>query len=105
MHNPEFFPKKWDAKTSLGFWDTNGSPNLGQMTSSNDSQQKKKETCQIVDFAVLADHRVKLKEAEMRDKYLNLARKLKELWDIKMMVIPIVVGTFGIISKGLVKGQ
>ena len=32
-----------------------------------------------VDFAVLADHRVKLKECEKRNKYLNLARELKKL--------------------------
>ena len=24
--------KKWDAQTPMGFWDTNGSPNLGPMT-------------------------------------------------------------------------
>ena len=33
---------EWDAQTSLWFWDTNGSPNLGQTTSACDSQQKKK---------------------------------------------------------------
>ena len=37
----------------------------------------KKRTCQIVDFAVPADHRVKLKESEKNDKYLELARELK----------------------------
>ena len=31
-------------------------------------------TCRIVDFAVSADHRVKLKENEKKDKYLDLAR-------------------------------
>ena len=31
-----------------------------------------------MDFAVLADHGVKLKESEKRDTYLNLARKLKK---------------------------
>ena len=30
-----------------------------------------------MDFAVPRDHRVKLKESEKRDKYLNLARELK----------------------------
>ena len=39
---------------------------------------KKKKTCPLVDFAVLADHRVKLKEIEKKDKYLDLARKLKK---------------------------
>ena len=39
---------------------------------------KKKRTCKIVDFAVSADHRIKLKESEKRDKYLDLARELKK---------------------------
>ena len=36
-------PGKWNAQYSQGFWDTNGSSNLGQTTISSDSQQKKKE--------------------------------------------------------------
>ena len=39
---------------------------------------KKKRTCKIVDFAVPADHRIKLKECQKKDKYLNLARELKK---------------------------
>ena len=39
---------------------------------------KKKRTCKIVDFAVPADHRIKLKECEKKDKYLDLARELKK---------------------------
>ena len=35
---------------------------------------KKKRTCKIVDFAVPANHRIKLKECEKKDKYFNLAR-------------------------------
>ena len=31
-----------------------------------------------------ADHRVKLKECEKRDKYLDLARELNKLWNIKV---------------------
>ena len=34
--------------------------------------------CKIVDFAIPADHRIKLKECEKRDKYLDLARELKK---------------------------
>ena len=26
---PNIYPGEWDAQTPLGFWDTNGSPNLG----------------------------------------------------------------------------
>ena len=65
---------------------------------------KKKRTCKIVDFAVPADHRMKLKECEKKDKYLDLARKLKKLWNIKVTIIPIVIGTFGTVTKGLLKG-
>ena len=42
------------------------------------NQKKKKRTCKIVDFAVLADHRIKLKENKKKDKYLDLARELKK---------------------------
>ena len=39
---------------------------------------KKKRTCKIFDFAVPADHRIKLKECEKKDKYLGLSRELKK---------------------------
>ena len=57
----EICPEEWDTLSSLGFWDTNGSSLLGQMTSPSDNQQKEKRTCRIGDFATPADHRVKLK--------------------------------------------
>ena len=38
---------------------------------------RRKRICKIVDFAILADHRINLKESEKKDKYLDLARKLK----------------------------
>ena len=73
------------------------------MTRPSDSQPKKR-TCQIVDFTVLADHRVKIKESEKRDKYLDFTRELeKKSMDMKVTVIPIVVGALGTIHKGLVK--
>ena len=65
---------------------------------------KKKKICKIVDFAVPADHRIKLKECEKRDKYLDLARELKKLWNMKVTIIPIVIGAFGMVTKGLLKG-
>ena len=39
---------------------------------------KKKRTFKIVDYAIPADHRIKLKECEKKDKYLDLARELKK---------------------------
>ena len=71
------------------------------MTRHSDSQQKKR-TSRIVDFAVSAGHWVKLKESEKKDKYLDLARELKKLWNMK--VKPIVIGELGTVTKGLIKG-
>ena len=39
----------------------------------------KKRTYIIVDFAVPADHWIKLKECKKKNKYLDLARELKDL--------------------------
>ena len=65
---------KWDEQNCLGFWDTNWSSKLGQMTRPIDSQQKKKRkrTC----------HGVKLEESENWCKYLDFTRDLEELWNI-----------------------
>ena len=41
-----------------------------------------------VDFAVPADHRINLKEREKKDKYLDLARELKKLWNMKVTIAP-----------------
>ena len=65
---------------------------------------KKKRICKIVDFAVPADHRIKLKECEKRDKYLDLAWELKKLRNMKVTIIPIVIGAFSTVTKGILKG-
>ena len=65
---------------------------------------KKMRICKIVDFAVPANHRINLKECEKKDKYLDLARELKKLWNMKVTIVPIVIGALGTISKGLLKG-
>ena len=63
---------------------------------------EKKRTCRLVDFAVLADHRMKLNEKEWRNKDLNLDRVVRKLWNMKVTVIPIITGTLGAFPKGLV---
>ena len=67
------------------------------------NKKKKKGTCKIVNFAVSADHRIKLKECEKKDKLLDLARELKKLWKMQVTIIPIVIGPFGTATKGLLK--
>ena len=68
------------------------------------NNEKKKRICKIVDFTIPADHRINLKESEKKDKYLDLARELKKLWNMKVTIVPIVIGALGTISKGLLKG-
>ena len=65
---------------------------------------KKKRICKIVDFTVPADHRIKLNECEKKDKYLDLARELKKLSNMKVTIIAIVSGAFGTVTKELLKG-
>ena len=66
--------------------------------------KQKKRTCKIVDFAVPADHRIKKKEWEKRDKYLDIARELKKLWNMQVTITPVVIGALGTVTKGLLKG-
>ena len=51
----------------------NGSPSLGQLTWTYDSQKK------ITDFAIPANNWVRLKESEKRDKYQDFAGELKTM--------------------------
>ena len=59
------------------------------------------------DFDIQTDHLIsarRLKECEKRDKYLGLAREWKKLWNMKVIIISIVIGAFGTVTKGLLKG-
>ena len=58
-----------------------------------------------MNFAVPADHRIKLKESKKKNKYLDLARELKILRNMKVTIIPIVIGALVTATKGLVQGQ
>ena len=56
-----------------------------------------------MDIATPLDHRVKLKEREKGDKFLDLAMELKKLWNMKVKIISIVIGAFGTVTKKLLK--
>ena len=46
----------------------------------------------------------KPKESKKKYNYLDLARELKKLWNMKVTIIPSVIGAFGTVTKGLFKG-
>ena len=80
MHNPESVLENEMHKV-LGDFEIR-TDHLISARLQRDSQQKKKKkkkrTCRIVNLAVTADYRVKLKENQKRDIYLDLARELKK---------------------------
>ena len=58
----------------------------------------------MVNFVVPSDHKVKIKERKKISKYLNLIRELKKLWNMRVTVIPLVIGALGTVPKGLERG-
>ena len=67
--------------------------------------KKQKRPCSIEDFAVQADKRMKIKRKGKEDKYLDHARDLGKLWNMKVMVISIVVTELGTFPEGFERGQ
>lgn len=61
--------------------------------------QKKEKNTKLVDFAVPFDSRVLMKENEKIEKYQDLAREIRKLWNTKVDIIPIVIGSLGTVSK------
>ena len=57
-----------------------------------------------MDFALPQDYKLKLKESEKGDKYLDIAGELKKLRSIRITVVPIINGALGTVSKGLQRG-
>ena len=65
--------------------------------------EKKGNKCQIIDFAVPHNTRVDEKEKEKIQKYQDLSRELKKLWNKNMKVIPVIIGALGATPSRLPK--
>ena len=48
-----------------------------------------------MDFSIPVDQRLKIKEIEKIIKYLDLARELKKLWNMKVAVIAFIFDALG----------
>ena len=44
---------------------------------------------------------MKIKESKKRDKDVDLFRELRELWNIRVTAISIIIGALGAVPKGL----
>ena len=82
MHNPtsvlenETHKLLWDFDIQTDDLISARRPDLIATTTTTTTTTKKR-TCQIVDFAVPADHRVKLKESKKKEIYVYIVRELK----------------------------
>ena len=56
----------------------------------------------MIGFVVPTNHRIKLKECEKKNKYLDQSRELKKQWNMKLTIIP--NSAFGTVTKGLLQG-
>ena len=65
---------------------------------------KNKRNCALTDIAIPGDIRVSEKEKEKIERYQELKREIKRMWNIRSIkVIPVVVGALGSTSKKLKK--
>ena len=101
MHNLVSLLENETHKPLCDF-DTNRSLYLQQTTWTYNNQQKEK-NMQNCGFAVPAGHRVKLKGIEKKNKYIDLTRELKKLWNMKVTIILIIIGAFTV-TKWLIQG-
>ena len=60
---------------------------------------KKERSFKIIDFAVPGDSRIEEKEKDKIEKYQDLRRELQKIWNVKVKIIPLVVGSLGAIPK------
>ena len=83
----------WDFTIQTGHFITARRPDI----------DKEHHECEITDFAIPYDTRVNDKEVEKIEKYLDLARELKKVWNMKVTVVPLVVEALGTPAKALEK--
>ena len=56
---------------------------------------KQMRECQIIDFAIPGDQNIAIKAV----KYQDLRIELKKVWNVKVVVILVVIGALGTMSK------
>ena len=53
----------------------------------------KERSCKMIDFAVTGDSRIEEKEKEKIEKHQELGREFQKIWNVKVKIIPLVVGS------------
>ena len=60
-------------------------------------------TCKLIDITVPSDRNIALKEIEKKGKYKDLELEIQRMWQMKTVVIPVVVGALGTVKEGMVE--
>ena len=60
---------------------------------------KKERSCKIIDFAFPGDSRIEEKEKNKIEKYQELGRELQKIWNVRVKIILLVVGSLSAIPK------
>ena len=63
--------------------------------------ERKEKKWTIIDFAIPMDHRVKVKEDNKVETYMDLAAEVRRQYRVKTEIVPIVLGALGTIPKRL----
>jgi hypothetical protein len=66
-------------------------------------RDNEKGTCILIDVAISGDRNVIKKEADKILKYKNLTIEIQPTWNVKIKVIPVIIGATGTISKSFRK--
>ena len=64
-------------------------------------KEKVNSTCKLIDMSIPCDKNVSTKEMEKKNKYKDLEIEIQRMWKMKTVVIPVVIGALGTITKGM----
>jgi hypothetical protein len=66
-------------------------------------KNKKEKTCTLIDAPIPADRNVVQKEVENKLKYKSLCTEIQRIWNVQCVIVPLVSGATGTVTKGLKK--
>ena len=66
-------------------------------------RDNEKGTCMLIDAAISGDRNVIKKEAEKILKYKDLIIEIQRMWNVKIKLIPAIIGATGTISNSFRK--
>ena len=66
-------------------------------------KNRKEKTCTLIHVSIPADRNVVQKEADKKLKYKSLGIEIERMWNLKCTIIPVIIGTTGIVTRSLKK--